>query len=170
MIEASQNFQDRIKRINAGKQFEAENVIGPNSMKKAVKVRKRLEKLPNMSIAARLRELLVLPFAFGFGLLAVVVARALWFRLVSMDVLSDDFLAGGARVEAGLAVVVALFFMVAFNLRRTVRFAGVAAGFALMAFGESAFAESAPGLWQMLFSPEYYSRVTEGATLASAFL
>lgn len=170
MIQANQDFRARIARINSGKQFEAENVVGPRTMKKAQKIRKRVSRLPETSIAARVREVFVLPFALGFGLLAVVAARAAWFHLEALEVLPRSLADVGARGEAGLAVVAAMFFVMAFRLRRGMRIVAVLTGFVLMAFGEGAFAETAPGLWQALFSPDYVAKVTQGATLASALL
>lgn len=170
MLQADRSFQARIQRINSGKQYEAENVVGHKAMKNYKKIKKRLDRVAVPPLRQRLGELIVLPFAVLFGLMAVVAARALWFHLEVRELLPRALAEFGANGEIGLAVAAAFFFMIAFRLRSGKRFAAVLTGFAAMVFAEDSFAESLPWLWQTMFSPEYAAAVTKGGTLASAFL
>lgn len=170
MLQADRSFQERIARISSGKQFEAENVIGVKTLESYKKIRRRAERAGATTLVSQLREVMVMPVALGFGLLAVLLARATWFHLDAKDVLPASLAEFGMRGETGLAFLALAFFMIAFRLGRKMRIAGVTSGFTLMAFGEGAFAQSLPGLWAAIFSPEYTMKVIEGATLSSSFL
>lgn len=134
---------------------------------KRAKDRGRFKPKPKASL---LRELLITPTAIVFGLMAVVGARAAWYHLGAHEMLPESIAGYGAQAEIALAAITALIFVLAFKLRSGMRFYAVAAGFAMMTFGENAFAETLPDLWTTMFSPEYYVRVVEGATLASSLL
>ena len=169
MIHADSDFRERIARINQGKQFEAENIIGHRSMKVYIKAKKRgkFDEKPKANVVT---ELIVTPLALLFGALAVVVARVGWYQMVSRQIMPSQIADFGARGEIVLAALVAVVFLLAFGFLKRLRPLALIGGFALMAFGENAFAETAPTLWTFMFSPGYFAEVVQGATLAAALL
>lgn len=169
MIQANRDFAARLARINSGKQYEAVNVVGQRSMQvyKKAKERGRFKPKPKVSL---MRELLITPVAIGFGLLAVLAARVAWFHLISNEMLPENIAGFGAQAEAALALAAFLLLVLAFKLRSGTRLYAVVAGFAFMAFGENAFAETLPNLWTSMFSADYYTNVVQGATLAASLL
>ncbi len=165
-----QSFNDRVARIRSGQQFEADNLVGAPTMqrfRKTAKRRERQKQAEAVTLGGAVREVFILPFALISGLLAVLAARLAWFHLSQNGLLPTSIADFGIRGEAMLATISVMFFIVAFKLRRGLRIWAVLAGFFFMAFGENAFAQTLPGIWQAIFSPDYTAQLGDGMTLAS---
>ncbi|MCX7888484.1 MAG: hypothetical protein N2422_01990 [Rhodobacteraceae bacterium] len=143
-------FQERLKRINAGRQYEPEDVIGHRTQKSfnrryGTKPRRR------RSFA----DILMLPIAFLSGIVAVFGGRFLYFHLAQMEGMPEAFVNLGGRGMLIFALVLAGILTVVFHLSTRPRMQALALGCLLMHFGESAMASNAPELWAEMFSPDY---------------
>lgn len=155
-------FQARVARINAGRQFEAEDVIGTQTMAayarshQARKAARRGPKEPGPTV-------LMAPLALAVGLLAMLAGRVAVYHLSGVAALADALaaIAPAASVAAGGGFALALAAML--GLTRGPRLAALAAGFAAMLLGEAQIAPLAPELWASLYSPEYLSAIAPGA-------
>lgn len=155
-------FAERINRIQAGKQFEHEDVVGLRTQKQYKKKFGDKAKKPKRSFVDRLMVLV----AFLSGATAVLLGRLAYFHLSKIAGLPEAFYDLGGRGMALFALVLALVLTVIFHLATRSRFQSLALGFALMHFGEAAMASSAPQFWAEIFSADYVAAVSNGTATA----
>jgi len=159
-------FQERLKRINAGKQFEHADVIGHRTQKT---YNRRYGTKPKKQRSAA--DLLMLPIAFVSGILAVLGGRFLYFHLAQLEGMPEAFVDLGGRGMLIFALVLAGILTVIFHLSTRARMQALILGCAMMHFGESAVAANVPDLWAEMFSPDYAAEMAAkgaGFTLSPA--
>jgi len=152
-------FAERLNRINAGKQFEHEDLVGVRTQKKFEKKFGAKAKKPKRSFLDRVMVLV----AFVSGASAVMLGRLAYFQLSKMQGLPDGFYALGGRGMALFALVLALVLTLIFQLGTRARIQSLVLGFALMHFGEAAMASSAPQIWSEIFSPDYVAAISHAS-------
>jgi hypothetical protein len=158
-------FAERLKRINAGKQYEHEDVVGYRTQKRFDKLQARRPKRKRT-----FGQTVMIPVAFCAGASAVLLGRMAYFHLAQLDGLPEAFYDLGSRGMFLFAMVIAGILTISLQLATKGRIYALALGCALMHFGESAAAASLPDLWAEMFSPEYAAeKITEArAMLGSA--
>ena len=152
-------FAERLKRINSGRQFEHQDVVG-------YRTQKLYERKYAPKEAAKRRrtgrERLMVLVAFLSGIIAMLVGRIIFFHLSQMQGMPEAFATLGTRGVFLAALIVAGFLAAIFHLSTASRMQALALGCALMHFGEPAAASNAPVLWSELFSPAYVAEVAAG--------
>lgn len=150
-----QAFQDRLKRINSGRQYEHEDVIGFRTQKAyETKLAPRLKK-PRRTLGQRIMVMV----AFMSGALSFMLARLAYFHLSQIHGMPEAFVNLGGRGVFLMTLVIAGFLAVSLHLATRGRMQALALGCALMYFGEPAVAMQAPGLWDEMFSPAYTAEI-----------
>ncbi|MGL4310498.1 MAG: hypothetical protein ACRCSU_08415 [Paracoccaceae bacterium] len=148
-------FNARLARISSGQTWEVEGVISSRRQQEALTRRVNAKK-PGLGKG----ELLKVPLAFLIGMLAVISARA-WF-FYEMNTLFEGLPKQiPAAIEGlgamGLGAIFAVLALMLFSLSRGVRSYALAAGFALMLYGEGHVMAQAPELFSHIYSAEYLS-------------
>ncbi len=144
-------FQDRLKRINTGQQFEHADVIGHQTQVAWVQKHGKNAKKPVLTA----RDRLAVMIAMICGGAAVFFGRLIYFYLTQLEGLPKAFYSLEGRGVALTALILALVMIVIFQLLTRGRLQALALGCALMHFGEAAVASSAPDLLTGLFPPDY---------------
>lgn len=161
MHSADRNFQERVARINSGKQYEAENVIGMRTMAAYEKGKKRGKYGQKKAKSKfRLTELLLAPFALACGAAAVVAAQALQFHYASTEFQTATIGVPGYLL---LAILFAIILKTMFSLYGGLRGPTEFVGFMGMLFFSEHVVARYPDLFVPLFSPAY---VAEAIRLA----
>lgn len=150
-------FAERLKRIEAGQQFEHADLVGQSTQKKFNKILKRRPKHKPRTFADKL----MIGIAFLSGLASVLLGRIIYFRLAELDGLPDAFYDLGGRGMVLFAIVLAAVLMVAFHLSTRQRFPALILGCLIMHYGEAAVASNAPQLWAQIFSADYAAALAE---------
>ena len=161
MHSANRDFLDRVARINSGRQFEAENVIGARTMAAYEKGKKR-GKYGHKKAKKKvnLTELLLMPFALFCGAAAVVAAQALQYHYTNTGFQTASLGVPGHLLLAILfAIILKTMFSLYGGLRGPTEFVGF---MGMLFFGEHVIARY-PDLFVPLFSPAY---VAEAIRLA----
>ncbi len=154
-------FAERLQRINAGKQFEHEDVVGFRTQKRFDKIKARRPKNPR-SFGQKMMILV----AFLAGASAMLLGRMTYYHLAQLDGLPEAFYDLQSRGMILFALVIAGILAMALQLMTKGRMQALALGCALMHFGESAAAASMPTLWAEMFSPEYAAeKITEARAM-----
>lgn len=152
-------FQDRLKRINSGRQFEHADVIGYHTQKAFNrKIAPKLKK-PRRSFGQRIMVLI----AFLSGVLAVVLGRMAYFHLSQIEGMPEALVNLQGRGMFLSVLIVAGIMTVLLGLSTRGRLQALALGSIMMHYGEAAVAASAPDLWAQMFSPDYTSALVEKA-------
>ncbi|GAB4386035.1 hypothetical protein [Albidovulum sp.] len=151
-------FAERLKRIQAGKQYEHADIIGKQTQrafnrKYGEKIKRRQQRKP-------VDKLMVL-IAFVSGMTAVLVGRVAYFHLSRMQGLPDAFYDLGPRGMILFALVVAGLLTALFHLATRQRLQALLLGFVVMHYGEAAVASNAPQLWSQIFSDDYAAQMAE---------
>lgn len=157
-------FQDRIKRINAGRQFEHADVIGHQTQ--AAWKRKYGEKAKRPKRTFLDFVMIIVAFVAGAG--AVLVGRLSYFYLSKMTGLPEAFYDLQARGMALFALIAALILIVVFHLSTRGRLQSLALGCVLMHFGESALAATAPQFYAEFFAADYVATVATAAQISTS--
>lgn len=144
-------FQERLKRINAGKQFEHEDVVGYRTQTAYNRRAATKAKKPRRTLGDRIMVLV----AFAAGLSSVLLGRMIYFHAASIQGLPDAFYDLGGRGMILGALVVAGILSMALHLTVKGRLPALVLGCLAMQFGEASAAARAPELWTQLFSAEY---------------
>lgn len=143
-------FAARLGRIQSGRQFEHEDLIGYQTQKRAAKVFGTKPKTQR-SFGDKMMVLL----AFLAGMIAVVIGRFAYFRLSQIEGLPPAFYDLGGRGMVLFAFVLAMIMIVAFHLTSRARFQALLLGCVVMHYGEAALAASAPQVWAGIFTADY---------------
>lgn len=151
VMDQKSSFQDRIKRINAGRQFEHADVIGFRTQKQFERRLAPKLRRPRRTFGQRIMVLV----AFFSGILAVVLGRMAYFHLSNMNGMPEALVNLGGRGMFLSVMIVAGTLTVLFGLSTRGRLQALALGCVMMHFGEGAVAASAPDLWAQMFSPDY---------------
>lgn len=150
-------FAARLKRIEAGQQFEHSDVLGKATHRAYKQKFGARAARPKRTLADRLMVLI----AFVCGMSAVLVGRVAYFHLAQFDGLPKAFYDLGARGMYLFAFVLALVLMLVFHLSSRARIQALIVGCVVMHYGEAAVASNAPQVWSQLFSAEYAARMAE---------
>ncbi len=150
MLDQKTVFAERIKRINAGKQFEHADVVGHVTQKRfnqrlALRPKKKRSHMDNLMALV----------AFLAGGSSVFLGRLAYFHLSQMQGLPEAFYDLQNRGMLLIAGVIAGLLVVLFHLSTRVRMQALALGCVAMYFGEAAAAATAPDLWAKMYSPEF---------------
>jgi hypothetical protein len=148
-------FAERLKRINAGRQYEHEDVVGYQTQKRYERKFGGVKKRPKRSFA----DFMMIPIAFFCGILAVFGGRLAYFHLSQLQGMPEAFVDLGGRGMILFALVMAGLFTALFHLSTAARMQALALGCVMMHFGEGAVAATAPELWSEMFSPDYVAEV-----------
>ncbi|MCB2135550.1 MAG: hypothetical protein KDE08_06335 [Rhodobacteraceae bacterium] len=151
MADQKSAFAQRLKRIESGKHFEHEDVIGHQTTKR---YKKRYGDKPKRPKRTFLEKLMVV-IAFLSGMSSVLAGRIVYFHLAQIEGLPPAFYDLGGRGMALFALVLAMTLIVIFHLSTRVRFQALLIGCAVMHYGEAAVASNAPEFWSQIFSAEY---------------
>lgn len=143
-------FAERISRINAGKQFEHEDVVGKATQKR---FNQRLALRPKKKRSVMDNVMALVAFLAGGS--SVFLGRLAYFHLSQMQGLPKAFYDLENRGMILFALVIAGILVVLFHLSTRTRMQALALGCATMYFGEAAAAASAPELWAKMYSPEF---------------
>lgn len=148
-------FAHRIKRINSGKQFEHADVIGHQTQVAWARKYGEKAKKPKRSFLDKMMVLI----AFLCGASSVLLGRLAYFYLSRTTGLPKAFYDLEGRGMALFALILALLLVVTFQLFTRGRLQSLMLGCLLMHFGESAVAQTAPGLYAEFFSADYVATV-----------
>ncbi len=160
MVVAAQQksaFQERLQRIQTGRQFEHADVIGKATQKAYKRKFGDKPKRPKRTFA----EKLMVVIAFLCGMSSVLLGRVLYFNMAKMEGLPDAFYDLGTRGMILFAFVIAGLLMVFLHLFTKQRLSALMIGCVVMHYGEAAVASNAPELWSQVFSAEYAARMAE---------
>lgn len=150
-------FAERLKRIQAGQQFEHADLAG-KATHKAYKRRFGTKPAkPKRTLGDRLMVLI----AFLSGASSVLVGRLAYFHLSRIDGLPEAFYNLGTRGVYLFAFVLALVLIASFHLMSRSRLQALLVGCVVMHYGEAAVASNAPEMWSQLFSAEYAAEMAE---------
>ncbi|MCV2873080.1 hypothetical protein OEZ71_12325 [Defluviimonas sp. WL0050] len=150
-------FAERLKRIEAGKQFEHADLVGQSTQKKFNKILKQRPKHQKRTFADKMMVLL----AFLSGISAVLLGRVIYFNMSKLEGLPKAFYDLEQRGMLLFALVLAGVLMVAFHLFTRQRFPALIVGCLMMHYGEAAVASNAQGIWAQLFSADYAAALAE---------
>ncbi len=150
-------FANRLKRIQAGQQFEHADLLGKATHKAYKQKFGTKAAKPKRTLADKLMVLI----AFLCGMSAVLVGRLAYFHLAHVEGLPKAFYDLGARGMYLFAFVLALVLIVIFHLSSRARIQALVVGCVVMHYGEAAVASNAPQVWSQLFSAEYAAQMAE---------
>lgn len=150
-----QAFQARLKRINAGGQFEHEDVVGFRTQKAFEHKKIKRGAKPRRT----LRQRLMIVVAFLCGALALILGQIAYFHLSQVASMPEAFVNLGGRGAILMTMVIAGVLTVALHLSTRGRMQALALGCALMHFGEPIAVSQAPGLWTQMFSLAYVDAI-----------
>lgn len=157
VIDQKTTFANRLNRIQSGKQFEHEDLVGQHTQKRFEKKYGAKQKKPKRSFG----DNLMVVIAFLSGMSSVLIGRFAYFRLSQMDGLPPAFYDLGARGMALFAFVLAMILIVLFHLTSRSRFQALLLGCVVMHYGEAAMASNAPAVWAQIFSADYAAQMSE---------
>lgn len=160
MLDQKSAFQERIQRINSGKQFEATDVIGKATQKR---FNQRLALRPKKRRC--LADNLMVLVGFLSGAAAVFLGRLAYFHLSQVQGLPEAFYDLQNRGMMLFALVLAGIMVVMFHLSTRTRMQALVAGCAVMYFGETAVAATVPDLWSKIYSPAYTAHLVQDGIL-----
>lgn len=153
MLDQQTVFAERIRRINAGRQFEHADIVG-HQTQKAYDIRAaRTAKRPKSSFLGRIMKLVAL--AAGAG--SVVLGKMSYFHLSQIEGLPKSFYDLEMRGMILATLLIAAILTAVFRLKGQGRLVLVILGLAGMHYGEGLIALALPDLWGSLFSPAYAS-------------
>ncbi len=155
--EQRSTFQERVQRIQSGKQYEHADVIGKATHKAFKKKFGDKPKRPKRTFA----EKLMVVIAFICGMSSVLLGRVLYFNMSKMSGLPDAFYDLGTRGMILFALVIAGLLMALLHLFTKQRFTALMVGCVVMHYGEAAVASNAPELWSQVFSADYAATMAE---------
>lgn len=155
-------FEQRVKRIGAGKQFEHADVIGRQTQAEWKRRHGTKSKRPPRSFAEKLMVLV----AFFCGAGAVLLGRLIYFQMSKITGLPEAFYDLGNRGMMLFALIVAMMLILMFQLFTRGRLQSLALGCLLMHFGEAAVAQQAPQFWAEFFPADYVAAVAGADTPA----
>ena len=150
-------FSERLKRIQAGQQYEHPDVVGQATQKAYKKKFGDKPKKPKRTFADKMMVLI----AFLCGMSSVLVGRVAYFHLAKLEGLPDAFYDLGTRGMYLFAFVLAMILIVIFHLSSRARFQALLVGCVVMHYGEAAVASNAQNFWSHLFSAEYAAEMAE---------
>lgn len=150
-------FADRLKRIQAGQQYEHVDVIGYSTQKRFNKVVGKRPKRAKRTFAEKIMVLV----AFLCGMSSVLVGRVAYFNLAKLEGLPPAFYDLGGRGMVLFALVIAAIMLVIFHLSTRSRFPALLVGCMVMYYGEAAVASNAPQIWSQIFSADYAAAMAE---------
>jgi hypothetical protein len=155
--EQRSTFQERVQRIQSGKQYEHADVVGKATHKAFKKKFGDKPKRPKRTFA----EKLMVVIAFICGMSSVLLGRVLYFNMSKMSGLPDAFYDLGTRGMILFALVIAGLLMALLHLFTKQRFTALMVGCVVMHYGEAAVASNAPELWSQVFSADYAATMAE---------
>lgn len=155
-------FAERLKRIDSGKQFEHEDVVGYRTQTAYNKRLGARSKKPRRTFLDKIMVLL----AFVAGLTSVLLGRMIYFHAAQIEGLPKAFYDLGGRGMVLGALLIAAILSMMLHLTVKGRMAALLLGCMAMHFGEAVAAARAPELWTQMFSAEY---AAEKAAEAPAF-
>jgi hypothetical protein len=162
MVDQKSAFAERINRINSGRQYEHQDVVGY-----------RTQKLYDMKFGARDKrpkrtfvDYLMIPIAFFSGTIAMLLGRVIYFHLSQLDGMPEAFVSLGAKGMLLSTLIIAGFLTALLHLSTKGRMPALLLGCAVMHFGEPGMAATAPALWAEFYSPDYVAEVAGGSALA----
>lgn len=158
VLNQKESFAARIQRINAGHQYEHEDIVGYQTQTrynalKGPKDKKKAERSKSD------RVMVLVALIAGIG--SVLGGRLAYFHLAQMEGLPKAFynLEGRGMILASL--LFAMILIVALRLSTGGRMKALAVGCLLMHFSEAPIAANAQDVWSSLFSPEYAAQMAE---------
>ena len=160
MIDQKTAFAERLSRINSGRQFEHQDVVGYQTQKAYERKLAPKHKKPKRTFGQRLMILV----AFFSGLLAVVLGRLAYFHVSQIEGMPEALVNLGQRGMFLSVIVVAGVLTVMFGLSTRGRLQALGLGSVMMHFGEAAVAATAPELWTQMFSPDYTAELLQRAS------
>jgi hypothetical protein len=155
-------FQDRLKRINSGRQFEHADVVGVHTQKAFNKKYAPKLKKPRRTFGQNLMVLV----AFLCGISAVTLGRTAYFHISRIDGVPEALVNLEGRGVLLFFLVIAGTMTAMLGLSTRSRMQALALGSVFMYYGEAAVAASAPDLWGQIFSPDYTASLIEHAPAA----
>lgn len=163
IVEQQSVFADRVKRINAGRQYEHEDVIGYRTQT-AFNVRHAYQKKnPRRSFGERI----MVTMSFTSGVAAVLLGRMAYFHASQIEGLPKAFYSLEGRGMFLASLIIAGILIIVLQLSVKGRMAAMLLGIMAMHYGEATLAVAAPQLWSGLFSSEYAAKI---ATEAPEFI
>jgi hypothetical protein len=157
MVDQKVVFAERVKRIQTGKQYEHEDVIGFRTQKLYEKRFGEKAKRPKRTF----REKLMVPVAFAAGLSSVLLGRLAYFHMAKIEGLPEAFYDLGSRGMVIFGVIIAGLMVVLLSLATKGRLQALLLGALAMHYGEAAMASNAQALWTEMFSAEYAAEMAE---------
>ncbi|MEZ5779839.1 MAG: hypothetical protein R3E44_15900 [Paracoccaceae bacterium] len=151
------SFQERLKRINSGTQYEHADVIGHATQRAYTRRFGDKAKKPKRTFLDNVMAVV----SFLCGLIAFLLGRVAYFHLSRVEGLPDAFYDLGARGMVLFGFVAAGILAAVFHLSTRKRLPALLLGCALMHYGEAAMATNAPDFWSELFSPDYAAEMAE---------
>lgn len=150
------SFNDRIARINRGRQWAPEGVVHqPVQARGRGRARGRHGQ---PGLFARLFHAVSLPVTLAVGLAAVLIARWARFKLSGLPE-EGHVLMQPALMDAGAALAIAFVLTQVFSMRSVTQMACTVAGVAAGVLGMHLAVHQAPGLFAEVFSPAWVSAV-----------
>lgn len=152
-------FAERLNRISAGQQFEHPDILGHQTHKAYKRKFGDTPKKPRRSLGDKL----MIVIAFFAGIFSVLLGRLAYFYLSQRTDMPESFYELGGRGMLLAALIMALTFIVIFQLMTRARLQSLLIGCLLMHFGEAAVAQSEPQLYAQIFSPGYVAAVASAS-------
>lgn len=155
MLDQQAVFSERIRRINAGRQFEHEDIVGHQTQTAYNRRAARAAHSPKATIPGRLMKLV----ALVAGAASLVLGKMAYFHLARIEGLPKSFydLEMRGMILATLVIAALLTAVLRLNVRG--RLMMVLLGLGGMYYAEGLVAMAQPELWGMLFSPDYASEM-----------
>jgi len=151
MLDQQMVFAERLRRINAGRQFEHEDLVGHQTQKAYDTRAARMAKRPQATFGGKVMKLVAL--AVGAG--SLILGKLSYFHLTQIEGLPNSVYDLGIRGVILATLLIAAILTALLRLNGQGRIVLVAVGLAAMYYGEGLIALAQPDLWGALFSPAY---------------
>lgn len=151
------SFNDRVKRISAGRQYEHEDIVGHQTQTAWNRRAAHSARRPKRTFADRIMKWVAL--AAGAG--SVMAGKLAYFHAAQIEGLPKAFYDLGGRGVLLATFVIAATLAMVLRLGVRGRAGMLILGVAGMYYGEGLVALARPDLWSMLFSPDYAASAAE---------
>ncbi len=155
MVDQQTVFAERIRRINAGRQYEHEDIVGHQTQTAYNRRAARKAKNPGATVSGRMMKLVAL--AVGAG--SLLLGKLSYFHLAQIEGLPKSFYDLEMRGTILATFLIAAILTASLRLNIRGRLIMVGLGLAGMYYGEGLIALARPDLWGALFSPDYASEM-----------
>lgn len=162
MSMADASFQARLERINSGKGFVAEGLLGTGELNQ-IRARQTKGKTasfnPTLGVPEEKKKLEIKPIIVAFVLGVVSFFGGSLSVFHATQGLATDFDNFRLLVEAlgplGMSALIAFFLLYVSGLRSILLVCVIIAGFYITHYAEPHMARAAPGIWSQIYSPEH---------------